>query len=79
MTQGVQRIPTCNNDATGLSNAILLKSVEPHGIPNEAKQNRHHDEAPQPAHVLLYLRQAKFTLGAPSLPLQHMRSKHDHR
>lgn len=46
---------TCNNDATSFANAVLLEGGELHRGPNEAKQDGHDDEAPQPLHKLLYL------------------------
>ncbi len=46
---------TSEDDATGLGNAAALQGVEPHGIPNQAKQDRHHDEPPQPPYILLNL------------------------
>ena len=46
---------TSKDDSTSLGNATALQRVEPHGIANEAKQDRHHDEAPKPAHILLHL------------------------
>ena len=46
---------TSKDDSTGLGNTAALQCVEPHGIANEAKQDRHHDEAPKPPHILLHL------------------------
>ena len=46
---------TCKDEAAGLCNAVLTQGLEPHGIANETEKDGHHDETPQPAHMLLYL------------------------
>jgi len=40
----------------------VLKSFEPQGISNQTKKDWHHDEAPQPPHILFNLQRTTVTL-----------------
>ena len=48
---------TCNDDATSIPDAVVLESGKLHRGSNQAKQDRHHNKAPQPLDELLHLQQ----------------------